>query len=81
MLEKLKTIEPDISRQMIKTLKTPEELKEYVVERQKKLARTFHERMTQGQSFEEVNDYRKAFYKTVVNAAETVSLCSLDESL
>jgi len=44
-------------------------------ERQQLLARHFHDRMTQGDSFEEVNEYRKLFFAEVVGMAKKVGLC------
>ncbi|KAI0248401.1 hypothetical protein BJV78DRAFT_1363568 [Lactifluus subvellereus] len=40
-----------------------------VIQRQEKLAFAFRDRMTRGQSFQASNDYRKTFYKDVIELA------------
>ena len=44
-----------------------------VIQRQAKLASTFRESMTKGQSFQGPNIYRKDFYKKVTGMADDVS--------
>jgi hypothetical protein len=46
---------------------------EDVIDRQAKLASTFRERMTEGQSYQGPNDYREDFYKKVTQEADKVS--------
>jgi hypothetical protein len=41
--------------------------------RQAKLASAFRDRMTEGQSYQGTNTYRKAFYKKVTQLADEVS--------
>jgi hypothetical protein len=43
--------------------------------RQAKLAKTFHHHMTEGQSFQGPNAYRRHFYKEVIQLANEVSFC------
>ncbi len=47
-----------------------------VVDRQKKLASTFRELMTTGQSYHTSNHYRESFYEEVIKLADEVNLPS-----
>ena len=66
----LRSFQVDI--EMPEDLDNEMECRKRVVNRQKQLALHFHELMTRGQSFEEVNVDRQEFYKTVVDIADGV---------